>query len=320
MQRTIQSPLSDIILGTIMIIEPNISQKNIELLRFILNDRILGKIDSNECFKKASNFLINLQPIEKMELILKVPEEPIPSTLENKDDYYDFNRKKTRSWSTYEDHRLIAGVHRYGFDNWAMVSMFVGNGRTRAQCAQRWNRGLDPKISKDHWTQEEEEKLIKFIMSDGAKGWTQVANGMKNRSDVQCRYHYIQMKKEGRLPENIDETVLLPSAKSLKQLSHNKNTPNNNLVQKNSSDDFNLTDSPNFQKEIPQKLFQNFNLDESNVKNKENNNLFLLDYENKKFESEEQNLKLSFNEKHNSQNEDFKLFLPQFDPKLFIIW
>jgi len=29
-----------------------------------------------------------------------------------------------------------------------VVASFVGNGRTRAQCAQRWSRGLNPKICK----------------------------------------------------------------------------------------------------------------------------------------------------------------------------
>lgn len=121
-------------------------------------------------------------------------------------------RRKTRTWSSYEDQRLIAAVSRFGLDNWSHVATFVGNGRTRAQCAQRWNRGLDPRISRDHWSVEEENKLISLIVSKTGKGWTHIASEMGNRSDVQCRYHYLQMKKEGRVPVSLESTP--PSSNS----------------------------------------------------------------------------------------------------------
>ena len=116
-------------------------------------------------------------------------------------------RRKTRTWSSFEDQRLIAAVSRFGLDNWSHVASFVGNGRTRAQCAQRWNRGLDPRISRDHWSPEEEQKLLILIENKNGKGWTHIANEMGNRSDVQCRYHYLQMKKEGKIPQTLTDAT-----------------------------------------------------------------------------------------------------------------
>ena len=116
-------------------------------------------------------------------------------------------RRKTRTWSSFEDQRLIAAVSRFGLDNWSHVASFVGNGRTRAQCAQRWNRGLDPRISRDHWSPEEEQKLLILIENKNGKGWTHIANEMGNRSDVQCRYHYLQMKKEGKIPPSLTDAT-----------------------------------------------------------------------------------------------------------------
>lgn len=105
-------------------------------------------------------------------------------------------RKKTRSWTEYEDQRLLAGIHKFGTDNWVSVAAFVGNGRTRAQCSQRWTRGLDPRISKDKWSPEDEESLMRLVIQYGTKSWTRIAQEIGNRSDVQCRYHYKQMKQE----------------------------------------------------------------------------------------------------------------------------
>lgn len=105
---------------------------------------------------------------------------------------------------------MIQAVGKYGIDNWSHVANYVGNGRTRAQCAQRWNRGLDPRISRDQWTPEEENKLIELVECQQIKGWTHIANEMGNRSDVQCRYHYLQMKKEGKVPFAQPNTDSLP--------------------------------------------------------------------------------------------------------------
>lgn len=140
------------------------------------------------------------EPLDKIETILSVPEQPPPIV---RADYFQDSlhsiRKKTRPWSSMEDARLLAGINKYGLDNWVAVAKFVGNGRSRAQCAQRWVRGLDPRISKDQWSPEDEAKMLELMKTSSNKGWTTIAAGMGNRSDVQCRYHFLQMQRDGKL-------------------------------------------------------------------------------------------------------------------------
>ena len=109
-------------------------------------------------------------------------------------------RKRARPWNADEDRRLLAGILRNGTDSWSAVSEIVGETRTRAQCSQRWFRGLDPRISKKRWSPEEDKKLIDFVEEFGETAWAKIASSMGNRSDVQCRYHYQQLKKQIRKP------------------------------------------------------------------------------------------------------------------------
>jgi hypothetical protein len=57
---------------------------------------------------------------------------------------------------------------------------------------------LDPSISKGKWTAEEESKLLELVGIHGTRKWVEVANAMKNRCDVQCRYHYRKMLRENK--------------------------------------------------------------------------------------------------------------------------
>jgi hypothetical protein len=139
------------------------------------------------------------QPLERIETILQVPADPPPHVASAPDSNPGL-RKKPRPWCVNEDNRLFAGIHWFGLENWGHVAKFVGPNRTRAQCAQRWVRGLDPRISKDQWSSEDEVKLITLMREKGCRIWTAIAAGMGNRSDVQCRYHFFQMQRDGRVP------------------------------------------------------------------------------------------------------------------------
>lgn len=114
-------------------------------------------------------------------------------------------RRKARIWTNEEDFRLLAAIHKYGLNNWTEIVQFVGCGRTRPQCTQRWNRGLDPKICKNNWTEEENIKLLSLVSKHGETFWSKIAEEMGQRSDVQCRYHFFQLKKHlfsGKILDN----------------------------------------------------------------------------------------------------------------------
>jgi hypothetical protein len=132
--------------------------------------------------------------IERMRSIIECSSQPlpVPSGLLNS------RHRKFQSWSIAEDIRLMSGIYQYGVGNWSTISRFVGNGRSRTQCAQRWTRSLNPHIQKDTWTPEEEATLIAFVCQFGNKSWSRIASQLGTRSDVQCRYHYHQMLKTGK--------------------------------------------------------------------------------------------------------------------------
>jgi hypothetical protein len=133
--------------------------------------------------------------MQKLTAIVDMPIDPIPSKFLGPDNPRS-GRNKTRPWIVYEDQRLLAAIYRFGLDSWISIASFVGNGRTRSQCFQRWNRGLDPRICKGNWMIQEETRLMNLVKENGEKSWTKIAQLMGNRSDVQCRYRYYQMRKD----------------------------------------------------------------------------------------------------------------------------
>ncbi|EAX98910.1 Myb-like DNA-binding domain containing protein [Trichomonas vaginalis G3] len=145
----------------------------------------------DEVAQLAQSLTGTTEPIKRLKKILETCTKVGSSNVKD-----PLPGKKTRPWTQMEDNRLIAGILKYGIDAWSSISDFVGNGRSRPQCAQRWARALDPKISKDDWAEEENEKLLKLIEKYGEKKWTQISLEMGNRTDVQCRYRYKQLKRK----------------------------------------------------------------------------------------------------------------------------
>jgi hypothetical protein len=144
-----------------------------------------------------------VEPLERIENILRVSDTPLPVVRLDYDGAPGRDRKKPWPWTPVEDARLLSGIHRFGLENWGHVAQFVGNNRSRAQCSQRWLRGLDPRISKEHWTADDEGRLLALVREKGTRVWTQIANAIGTRSDVQCRYHFFQMARDGKLPPDL---------------------------------------------------------------------------------------------------------------------
>jgi hypothetical protein len=174
--------------------------------------------------------------IDRIHDILTVPAQPLPdhrAALAGFD--YSGARNKTRSWNTQEDNRLLAAVRKYGLgagSTWSTIADFVGNGRTRSQCSQRWIRVLDPRICNQQWNREEDQSLLSLVAQHGEKAWMKIATLLGNRSDVQCRYRYFQLQKCGQdqrpdvhtrqieepielRPLDIPETLSIPLASSM---------------------------------------------------------------------------------------------------------
>lgn len=162
-------------------------------VRNIIRSLLKKSTTRDEAKAQMMSCIGSIIPVERVLEIMDLPDEPIPidqNTMEH------LSRQKSRPWTTYENQRLLAGIYKFGLDSWSPIASFVGNGRTRSQCSQRWVRGLNPKISKSAWTSEEELRLIDLVNTYGDKSWTKISSELGHRSDVQCRYKYQQLKRE----------------------------------------------------------------------------------------------------------------------------
>lgn len=181
----------ELALSYVETLSPDISQGDAEKVTSAVNSFLDDPRMRADACQVVRSICGRDDPFTRIEEILHLPEEPLPYT----DDYeiHGSLRKKTRTWTGAEDIRLLGGVVKYGTDNWQAVAQFLGSGRNRSQCSQRWTRGLNPKISKKAWTTEEEKQLEELVKKYGEKNWARIASIMGNRSDVQCRYHYKQI-------------------------------------------------------------------------------------------------------------------------------
>eukprot|EP00002_Diphylleia_rotans_P016923 TRINITY_DN328_c0_g2_i1.p1 TRINITY_DN328_c0_g2~~TRINITY_DN328_c0_g2_i1.p1 ORF type:complete len:310 (+),score=82.29 TRINITY_DN328_c0_g2_i1:133-1062(+) len=89
---------------------------------------------------------------------------------------------QTGVWKTVA--RCVAQLHhqRAATDDWT---------KSPKQCAQRWNRVLNPLLRKGAWTQEEDAKLLSAAALLGTTSWMQISRKVHTRSDVQCRARWM---------------------------------------------------------------------------------------------------------------------------------
>lgn len=156
---------------------------------------ISGEISPDRCRRDVSSICGAFNTAERIISILKVTDEPLPAPTNP-------SIEKVHTWSEQEDNRLLAGISRYGLSDWASISKFVGAGRSRSQCSQRWNRSLNPVICKEKWSRTEDDLLFKAVAQFGCHAWSKIACAVKTRTDVQCRYRYqLLTRKKPIAPE-----------------------------------------------------------------------------------------------------------------------
>jgi hypothetical protein len=155
---------------------------------------IAGDISHSRAARSFQILIGTSEPIHRIQAILNVSDDPLPPA-PNGRCQDGVIRKKSENWTDYENLRLLAGIHKFGLGAWGTIAQFVGNSRTKAQCHQRWSRGLDPRLSRAHWTIAEDQKLQELVARLGPKRWTRISAEFGNRSDVQCRYRFQQLRR-----------------------------------------------------------------------------------------------------------------------------
>lgn len=192
--------ICDIVLASVPVYE----QQNMKTLIYQF---ITGAITLQEAKNQSIKIIGTSFPIENLSNLLIVDNHPLPYC--ERGNSYEKSAKKIKSWKSIEDQRLIAGIHKYGPEDWSNIAKFVGSGRTTGQCSQRWLRSLNPLINKGPWTQDEDCRLMECVKNYGDHSWTKVASTLVGRTDVQCRYRYqlIAKKYPADLGITLDEVI-----------------------------------------------------------------------------------------------------------------
>jgi hypothetical protein len=226
-----KTPLSDIALQYLSKLGPPPADSIKEDVRQTLN----ALIDGRTTIEDAKIQLIEVPNgdtlVRLIQDILNVPEDP-PPYVAPAVPIANYQRKRTQQWTTAEDMRLIAALHRFGESDWGRAATFVGNGRTRAQCSQRWQRKLDPRISSNSWTASDERQLLELVLQHGVQAWAKISRELGNRSDVQCRFRYWKLVREGRtqpLPTPTVTKVEPPPGNQIAMPPDHQNLPDDGL-------------------------------------------------------------------------------------------
>jgi hypothetical protein len=188
-------PLLDLAASYALAADPNITPDALSCVRLAVEKYIRGTLAFQEAALLLAGVMGQNQVLNQIDQVLRTPLTPIPDHAGSPEDSDTGRRAKTRPWSSYEDQRLLAALHRFGFGDWASIAGFVGNSRTKSQCYQRWTRGIDPSIDKAKWSPEEDFRLLVLVAQHGERSWAKISSGMANRCDVQCRYRFRQLSK-----------------------------------------------------------------------------------------------------------------------------
>lgn len=90
-----------------------------------------------------------------------------------------------RKWTKEEDSILRELVGAHG-KQWSLIASKMEN-RTASQVSSRWEKCIDPSLTKGPFSPEEDRKVIDYVNKNGPTNWPRLAEILKVRSPKQCR-------------------------------------------------------------------------------------------------------------------------------------
>jgi hypothetical protein len=88
-------------------------------------------------------------------------------------------------WTASEDDQLRELIKTFG-RQWSVIASHIPS-RTAAQVSARWEKCINPDLTKGAFTPEEDAILADFVNTHGVRAWPKTVEVLPHRSPKQCR-------------------------------------------------------------------------------------------------------------------------------------
>jgi hypothetical protein len=95
---------------------------------------------------------------------------------------------------TFEEDSLLTRLvtdHRHA--NWKQIALMMGT-RNARQCRERWQNYLNPDLSQQHWTREDDILLQQKVQEHGVK-WHTISSFFQNRAPIFLRNRWQRIER-----------------------------------------------------------------------------------------------------------------------------
>jgi hypothetical protein len=90
-----------------------------------------------------------------------------------------------RHWTEEEDNLLRQFIVQYG-KQWSVIATHIPN-RSATQIAARWEKCINPKLTKGPFSPEEDQLIVDFVERNGTHAWPKIGAVLPHRTAKQCR-------------------------------------------------------------------------------------------------------------------------------------